>query len=144
MLSESKINGSVAYQVSQNINPETIKPTSIYSCASCKYQLFTNLDILFHERDRNAITTLDPDQLSTKSNNKKFTFNVNGHGNTSHKHTRQNSIAQLEKIRDGEIDDRSDVATIVNFNSTVNKQRHKDSLIFHDPVTGLKKHEYRC
>jgi hypothetical protein len=64
-----------------------------------------------------------------------------GRNGISSRHSRRNSINDVERnILD---DDRHEVATIINFNST-NYLPTRDSLVFFDPVSGMKKVEYRC
>lgn len=64
----------------------------------------------------------------------------------SHKHSRRGSDNDL--ISGGNYaDDKADAATIINFSSSFTKgafEKLRDSQVFVDPVTGIRKIEYRC
>jgi hypothetical protein len=114
MLSEgriSQVSQSIALQVGQNI--DKLKPTSIYSCATCKQQLFTNLDIQFHEREPRESETLSSREW-------------HGGALSSRHQKRRGSHGDLIGLYDDE--DKHEVATIVNFSYTRDRyDRSRDS-----------------
>ena len=56
--------------IQANLNTNTLEqkliPTSSYHCSGCHAQLFTNLDILIHEKDKGELDTLNADIGSPK------------------------------------------------------------------------------
>ena len=114
-----------------------MKPTSSYLCSTCKCQLFTNLDIKIHESGPGHDDANHDSRTSAKA-----------------RRSNRNSIGARKSMqithRDAESE--CEVATMIDFKgcqsakSQFNSENLEKSLpiTYVDPVSGLKKCEYRC
>ena len=119
-------------------------PTSFYHCSNCRCQLFTNLDIIIHEKAGEDMASITNEPLSPKQVFKVTKLRVADESNSAVR-SRKISLEQ------------ADIATVVSggFNDysggrpTARESKDFDNLprnplIFLDPVTGQRKCEYRC
>ena len=145
--------------IQANLNPNSIEqkllPTSTYHCSGCRAQLFTNLDILIHEKDKGDLETLNVEMGSPRGG-AAFTL-TKPRGYVDFTNSKGKPGIESSNLRSRKLSlEQAEVATIVsggfnNTNSAIPSVREskdvgmpKEPLQFLDPVTGQRKCEYRC